>query len=171
LTIGLAWAQPPQTIHGVLKTNSSGPAAFFKSELMVLTKTDLLPSLAHRPCGIRTRGGRQSYQRRHDGDFIALKLARDWGLGRSRATIRSSPALGVYTSEERHVSVDKAVDAVGLSRTALRALPTDSEFRVRLDALESAIAEDRRHGVVPLCIATRQRRAARSLESENSTNS
>jgi aromatic-L-amino-acid decarboxylase len=48
--------------------------------------------------------------------------------------------------------VDKAVDAVGLGRTALRALPTDSEFRVRLDALESAIAEDRGHGIVPMCI-------------------
>ena len=58
----------------------------------------------------------------------------------------------VYTSEERHVSVDKAVDAVGLGREALRALPTDSEFRVRLDALEAAIAEDRQRGVRPMCI-------------------
>jgi glutamate/tyrosine decarboxylase-like PLP-dependent enzyme len=48
--------------------------------------------------------------------------------------------------------VDKAVDAVGLGRTALRALPTDSEFRVRLDALESALTEDHKHGVRPLCI-------------------
>ena len=45
--------------------------------------------------------------------------------------------------------MDKAVDAVGLGRTALRALPTDAEFRVRLDALEAAIAEDRKHGVRP----------------------
>ena len=44
------------------------------------------------------------------------------------------------------------MDAVGLGRTALRALPTDSEFRVRLDALEAAIAEDRIRGIRPMCI-------------------
>jgi glutamate/tyrosine decarboxylase-like PLP-dependent enzyme len=44
------------------------------------------------------------------------------------------------------------VDAVGLGREALRALPTDSQFRVRLDALEAAIAEDRKRGVRPMCI-------------------
>ncbi|MFZ0641801.1 MAG: pyridoxal-dependent decarboxylase, partial [Candidatus Acidiferrales bacterium] len=58
----------------------------------------------------------------------------------------------VYASEERHVSVDKAVDAVGLGRAALRALPTDAKFRVRLDALEEAIALDRKNGIRPMCI-------------------
>src|SRR5207253_10332884 len=57
-----------------------------------------------------------------------------------------------YTTLFRSVSVDKAVDAVGLGRTALRALPTDAEFRVRLDALEAAIAEDHKRGVRPMCI-------------------
>jgi aromatic-L-amino-acid/L-tryptophan decarboxylase len=55
-------------------------------------------------------------------------------------------------SEERHVSVDKAVDCVGLGRAALRPLPTDDEFRVRLDALEAAIAEDKKKGIRPMCI-------------------
>jgi aromatic-L-amino-acid/L-tryptophan decarboxylase len=85
-------------------------------------------------------------------NFIALKLARDWTSGDRAQQCGVHQSWAVYTSEERHVSVDKAVDAVGLGRTALRALPTDSEFRVRLDALESAIAEDRRRGIVPMCI-------------------
>lgn len=84
--------------------------------------------------------------------FIALKLARDWTSGDRAQQYGVHQPWAVYTSEERHVSVDKAVDAVGLGRTALRALPTDSEFRVRLDALEAAIAEDHKHGVRPLCI-------------------
>jgi glutamate/tyrosine decarboxylase-like PLP-dependent enzyme len=58
----------------------------------------------------------------------------------------------VYTSEERHVSVDKAVDCVGLGRTALRALPTDPNFQVRIDALEEAIAKDKKNGIRPMCI-------------------
>jgi glutamate/tyrosine decarboxylase-like PLP-dependent enzyme len=48
--------------------------------------------------------------------------------------------------------VDKAVDAIGVGRKGLRALPTDDEFRLRLDALEAAIAEDKRRGVRPMCI-------------------
>jgi aromatic-L-amino-acid/L-tryptophan decarboxylase len=85
-------------------------------------------------------------------NFIGLKLARDWTSGDRAQQYGVHQPWAVYTSEERHVSVDKAVDAVGLGRTALRALPTDSEFRVRLDALQSAIAEDHTHGVRPLCI-------------------
>ena len=85
-------------------------------------------------------------------NFIGLKLARDYA-SKDRAQhdgIRDRWA--VYTSEERHVSVDKAVDAVGVGRAWLRALPTDDEFRVRIDALETAIAEDKRDGVQPMCI-------------------
>jgi glutamate/tyrosine decarboxylase-like PLP-dependent enzyme len=58
----------------------------------------------------------------------------------------------VYASEERHVAVDKAVDAVGVGRDALRILPTDDEFRISIDALEQAIAADRTAGVRPMCI-------------------
>jgi glutamate/tyrosine decarboxylase-like PLP-dependent enzyme len=48
--------------------------------------------------------------------------------------------------------VDKAVDAIGLGRKALRALPTDANFEVRLDALEEAIAQDKKNGIRPMCI-------------------
>jgi aromatic-L-amino-acid decarboxylase len=85
-------------------------------------------------------------------NFVGLKLARD-AVSADRAQqdgVRER--FAVYVSEERHVSVDKAVDSVGLGRAALRPLPTDDEFSVRLDALEEAIARDRREGVRPMCI-------------------
>ncbi|WP_324830167.1 aspartate aminotransferase family protein [Alloacidobacterium sp.] len=85
-------------------------------------------------------------------NFIGLKLARDWASGDRAQQDGIEGRWAVYTSEERHVSVDKAVDAVGLGRTALRALPADAEFRVRLDALEAAIAEDKKRSVRPMCI-------------------
>ncbi len=85
-------------------------------------------------------------------NFIGLKLARDFVSGDRIQQVGVEQRWAVYTSDQRHVSVDKAVDAVGLGREALRALPTDSEFRVRLDALEAAIAEDRKRGVRPMCI-------------------
>ena len=85
-------------------------------------------------------------------NFIGLKLARDAVSGDRIQQDGVEQCWAVYASEERHVSIDKAVDAVGLGRKALRALPTDSEFRMRLDALEAAITEDRKRGVRPMCI-------------------
>ena len=85
-------------------------------------------------------------------NFIGLKLARDWA-SRDRAQHDGMhDRWAVYMSEERHVSVDKAVDCVGAGRSAMRILPTDARFRVRLDALEAAIAEDKKNGVRPMCI-------------------
>jgi aromatic-L-amino-acid decarboxylase len=85
-------------------------------------------------------------------NFIGLKLARDWASGDRAQHDGLREPWAVYMSEERHVSLDKAVDAIGAGRTALRAIPTDDQFRIRIDALEQAIAEDRRRGVRPMCI-------------------
>jgi aromatic-L-amino-acid decarboxylase len=121
-----------------------GPAGVAMERRTVRWLTDLV-GYGPEAGGNLTSGGMMA-------NFIGLKLARDWTSGDRAQQYGVHQPWAVYTSEERHVSVDKAVDAVGLGRTALRALPTDSEFRVRLDALESAIAEDRRHGIRPLCI-------------------
>jgi aromatic-L-amino-acid decarboxylase len=85
-------------------------------------------------------------------NFIGLKLARDAVSGDRAQHDGLTERWAVYASEERHVSVDKAVDAIGLGRTALRTLPTNAQFQVRLDALEDAIAEDKGQGIRPLCI-------------------
>jgi len=121
-----------------------GPAGVAMERRTVRWLTDLV-GYGPEAGGNLTSGGMMA-------NFIGLKLARDWASGDRAQQYGVHQPWAVYTSEERHVSVDKAVDAVGLGRTALRALPTDSEFRVRVDALESAIAEDHRHGVRPLCI-------------------
>ena len=69
-------------------------------------------------------------------NFIGLKLARDCVSNDRIQYDGVQKRWSVYASEERHVSVDKAVDCVGLGRTELRALPTDAKFQVRLNALE-----------------------------------
>lgn len=85
-------------------------------------------------------------------NLIGLKLARDHASGQRTQRSGVTERWAVYTSEERHVSVDKAVDIVGFGRESLRALPTDDSFRVRLDALEAKIAEDKASGLRPACI-------------------
>jgi len=85
-------------------------------------------------------------------NLIGLKLARDFASGDRAQEDGVTGRWAVYASEERHVSVDKAVDAVGLGRDALRPIPTDDVFRVRLDALEAAIERDKGKGVRTACI-------------------
>jgi aromatic-L-amino-acid decarboxylase len=123
---------------------SIGPAAVAIERRTVRWLTDLV---GYGPAagGNLTSGGMMA-------NFIGLKLARDWVSGDRAQHDGIHERWAVYVSEERHVSVDKAVDAIGIGRASLRALPTDSEFRIRLDALESAIDQDRKRGIRPMCL-------------------
>ena len=62
------------------------------------------------------------------------------------------PLLRVYVSEQAHSSIEKAVITLGLGQRGLRKIPTDSEFRMDVDALADAINEDKRNGYRPFCI-------------------
>jgi aromatic-L-amino-acid/L-tryptophan decarboxylase len=59
------------------------------------------------------------------------------------------PRLTVYASDQVHACVDKAVDLLGIGTRQLRKIPTDADFRIRLDALQQTVAEDRRAGFFP----------------------
>jgi len=85
-------------------------------------------------------------------NFIGLKLARDQISGDRAQHEGVRDRWAAYVSEERHVSIDKAADAIGIGREGLRTLPTDDRFQIRLDALETALEEDKRHGIKPMCI-------------------
>jgi aromatic-L-amino-acid decarboxylase len=123
---------------------SIGPSAVAMERRVVRWLTDL--------CGFGPRAGGNLTSGGMMANFIGLKVGRD-AVTRDVAQhdgIRERWA--VYASEERHVSVDKAVDCIGLGRNALRPVPTDANFQVRIDALEEAIAQDKKHGIRPLCI-------------------
>lgn len=85
-------------------------------------------------------------------NFEGLKLARDWATGNRAQFEGLREPVAMYVSEERHVSIDKAADAIGIGRDYLRIIPTDDALSVRVDALEAAIAQDHSEGVRPLCI-------------------
>lgn len=61
-------------------------------------------------------------------------------------------ALRVYGSEHAHSSIDKAVILLGLGHDALRKIPADDRFRMRVDALRDAIDADRRRGLTPIAV-------------------
>jgi aromatic-L-amino-acid/L-tryptophan decarboxylase len=62
------------------------------------------------------------------------------------------PPLRVYTSEEAHSSVEKACIVLGFGQEGLVKIPTDTEFRMRADALREAVAADVRAGHRPIAV-------------------
>jgi glutamate/tyrosine decarboxylase-like PLP-dependent enzyme len=97
--------------------------------------------------GLMTSGGAAS-------NLTALKAARDAKAG---ADVRQNGLgglrLALYTSEEAHATIAEAADLLGLGERAARAIPTDAASSMRIDALETAIADDLAAGVVPFAVA------------------
>ena len=62
------------------------------------------------------------------------------------------PRLRVYCSDQAHSSIEKGVILAGLGQEGLRKIASDSEYRMRPDALRAAIVEDRAAGVLPVAV-------------------
>lgn len=110
---------------------------------MELTAIDWLRELvgyAPGAAGLLTSGGSMS-------NLIAIVTARRTRLGDDfRDAI-------LYFSRESHHSIHKAAILAGFSERNLRELPVDARYRVRVDALEAAIAADRAQGLRPFLVA------------------
>ncbi len=123
---------------------SIGPSAT-AMELRVIRWLNDLIGYDEKAGGNLTSGGMMA-------NFIGLKLARDYTTGDVAQYDGLQGKWAVYVSEERHISIDKSVDAIGLGRNKLRSLPTDENFQLRIDALEEALQKDKAEGIKPLCI-------------------
>lgn len=81
----------------------------------------------------------------------ALMAAREWVDPDIRLNGITRP-LAVYSSDQAHSSIDKAVVAAGIGLRQLRKIPTDDQFRLRPDALAEAMAADVAAGILPCCV-------------------
>ncbi|MEJ7673379.1 MAG: aminotransferase class I/II-fold pyridoxal phosphate-dependent enzyme [Chitinophagaceae bacterium] len=123
---------------------SIGPSAT-AMELRVIRWLNDLIGYDEKAGGNLTSGGMMA-------NFIGLKLARDFTTGDVAQHEGLQGKWAVYVSEERHVSIDKSVDAIGLGRNYLRPIATDDKFQVKIDVLEEAISKDKAQGIKPLCV-------------------
>ncbi|HEV8597749.1 MAG TPA: pyridoxal-dependent decarboxylase [Gemmatimonadales bacterium] len=132
----------------VLNTNAGGghqAAPYVERQVVDWCKTLLgFPAEAS---GVLVTGGSVA-------NLVALAAARDAAdpaiVERGLATLPAP--LVLYASTETHNSVEKAVRLLGLGRSALHAIPVAADFRIELDALALAIAEDRAAGRRPFCV-------------------
>jgi glutamate/tyrosine decarboxylase-like PLP-dependent enzyme len=97
--------------------------------------------------GTFTTGGAEANQ---TALLVALHRAFPaFSEGGARA-LASAPAL--YVSAESHHSLHRAARLSGLGRSAVREIPADEHLRMKVPALESQIAVDRRAGLAPFMI-------------------
>lgn len=104
------------------------------------------PAGRSEPAGIFCPGGSTA-------NLYAMQLARhaadpgllDAGADRSRRLV-------AFTSDQAHYSIDKAVRLLGLGRTALRSVATDSAGSIRMEALAEALAEAEAAGEQPFFV-------------------
>jgi aromatic-L-amino-acid decarboxylase len=99
--------------------------------------------------GVMTDGGSMS-------NLLALLAAREnAALGiKTRGLVGRPeiPPLTIYCTEHAHSSVDKAAIVLGLGQDAIRRIPVDDGFRMRVSALQEAIRADRHTGFQPLAV-------------------
>jgi aromatic-L-amino-acid/L-tryptophan decarboxylase len=90
------------------------------------------------------------------GSLCAIAAAREslkLGIREQGMSGRSDlPRLCIYTSQQSHSSIEKGAIVLGFGQEGVRQIPVDESFRMRPDALDSAIQEDLRNGWKPVCV-------------------
>ncbi|HEY0370148.1 MAG TPA: aminotransferase class I/II-fold pyridoxal phosphate-dependent enzyme, partial [Chthoniobacterales bacterium] len=90
------------------------------------------------------------------GTMHALAAAREEAGTSVRAQGLSGrpelPIFRVYASDQAHSSVDKACIALGLGEHNVRRIPSDSEFKMDVNALRETVAADLRKEFQPLAV-------------------
>ncbi len=149
----------PMSIMGELLTQvanqgvdvwHAGPYAAFVEEDVVRWLCDLI-GFGPDAFGLLTSGGVMA-------NFMGMTLARDLQLGRLRGLDR--PPRGgalegarVYTSDQTHFSIARALDELGFPPETLVVLPADDDFHLRGAPVAAAVARDRADGLTPFAIA------------------
>jgi aromatic-L-amino-acid/L-tryptophan decarboxylase len=83
-------------------------------------------------------------------NLMALAMAREAREPGNDAGVR--PGAVVYASAEVHMSIPKALALLGLGHQALREVPVDETFRMRVDELERLVVADLAAGRRPMAV-------------------
>jgi glutamate/tyrosine decarboxylase-like PLP-dependent enzyme len=127
----------------------AGPVGAFVEEEVVRWLCDLV-GYGEGSFGLMTSGGVMA-------NFIAMALVRDVHL-RHVAGLDRPPrgaaleGVRVYTGDQTHFSIARALDELGFPPETLVVLPSDDAFRLHADPVEDAIAADRARGLRPVAV-------------------
>src|SRR6478736_1346872 len=128
----------------------AGPLATFVEEEVVRWLCDLV-GYGSEAFGLLTSGGVMA-------NFMGMTLARDIHLGRLLGAGRAPrgamlEGVRVYTSDQTHFSVARALDLLGFPPETLAIVASDERFRLHAGPVAEAVARDRAAGLRPFAIA------------------
>jgi glutamate/tyrosine decarboxylase-like PLP-dependent enzyme len=150
LGTGTAFGALAELLAGAMNTNTGGldhhSANYVEKQVIAWLKEMLgYPASAS---GLLTSGCSAA-------NLVGLAVARNTMAGydlRREGVCAASHKMTLYASSEAHSSIQKAVELLGLGSDALRIVPVDDVFRIDVEALRTAIVEDRRAGHTPFCV-------------------
>jgi glutamate/tyrosine decarboxylase-like PLP-dependent enzyme len=97
-------------------------------------------------CGLPDGAGGLFVSGGSEANLHALAAARHVALAdRLEGTV-------TYASDQTHSAVDRALRVLGFAPEQLRRIPSDEQFRLPVEPLRAAIADDRAHGLRPFCV-------------------
>ncbi len=91
-------------------------------------------------------------------NIVAQAVLRDartpWDVRRygMRGPDGNAPQVRIYASSELHYCHEQAAELLGMGREAVRKVPVDERYGMRLDSLSRMIEEDRARGDLPIAI-------------------
>lgn len=127
----------------------AGPIGAFVEEEVVRWLCDLV-GYGEGSFGLCTSGGVMA-------NFIAMALVRDVHLRRLAGLARpprgaALDGVRIYTGDQTHFSIARALDELGFPVETLVVLPTDDRFRLHAEPVAEAIAADRARGLLPVAV-------------------
>jgi aromatic-L-amino-acid/L-tryptophan decarboxylase len=86
------------------------------------------------------------------GLFAARQAKAGWDAGANGLHGDTTQRLRIYCSKETHTWMFKAADLSGIGTDSIRWIPTDKDFRMKVDALHNQIRADRAAGDKPFFV-------------------
>ena len=99
-----------------------------------------------------TQGGGVIQDTASSSTLVALLAARERKTGFASNRIGVKGTLTAYTSNQAHVSVEKAAGSAGIGRESLRLIDVDRDYAMRPGALERVIQADLAAGHTPFFV-------------------
>jgi aromatic-L-amino-acid/L-tryptophan decarboxylase len=155
-----AWVNPAaapigmlaEFLAAVMNPSAAGGdhAAIYLEHCVVRWLMELIDFPTEGSAGLLVGGGSVA-------SLTCLAAARHWAASQHGWSMREEglqgqhPRLMPYISEEGHSCLRKASHFLGLGEP--RRIPVDARFKMRLDALSTAVEKDRAEGLLPFCVA------------------
>ena len=90
-----------------------------------------------------------------EANFTGLAVARNAmaeGDMKTEGVQGVSSKMTLYGSDEIHHCLERSVELLGLGSGAIRWIPTDNEYRIKVGSLKKAIDADKKEGHHPFCV-------------------